>query len=132
MKVSTTSDDALKVLSKALLNDPDVVCIAGWRKLVMVGVVQVSSSRMFGFCFDEHDDWEAAAPRQAGTLDALRRLHASMTDADPQRKSWVTCLLIIDADGRMHVDFEYDDPARWLVTPHNHAARIEQFRHLPS
>lgn len=124
-------DEALKDLCRALITDDEVVGQPDWRKVVMVGVVQGDNARMHGYCFDAAGDWEAAAPRQRGTLDLLRRFRSAMAEADPQQRAWVSCLIRFDPDGQVGLDFEYDDPARWAVTPGNQARRVEEFRAMP-
>lgn len=124
-------DEALKDLCRALVSDPEVVALPDWQKVVMVGIVEDGSARMHGYCFNDTGDWEAAAPRRRGTLDLLRNLQAAVQESDPERRAWVSCQLRFSSDGQVGIDFEYDDAARWAVTPANRTARVEEFRAQP-
>lgn len=121
---------ALTQLCRALIADPEVIAIADWSKLVMVGSVQHGSTRMFGFCFDRDGRWEAAAPRLPGTLELLRQLRSSMQACDPERRAWLSCLLVIATNGSVECQFEFLDAARWSISPSTHAWRVEEFRQL--
>jgi hypothetical protein len=124
-------DEALKDLCRALVADPEVTALPDWQKVVMVGIVEGDSARMHGYCFDAGGDWEAAAPRQRGTLELLRALRSSMQESDPAARAWVSCLLRFSSDGQVGVDFEYDDASRWAVSPANRKARVSEFAAMP-
>ena len=121
---------ALTQLCRALIADPEVIAIPDWCKLVMVGSIQHSSKRMFGFCFDRDGQWEAAAPRLPGTLELLRQLRSSMQACEPERRAWLSCLLLISTSGSVECQIEFLDPARWSISPSTHASRVEEFRQL--
>jgi hypothetical protein len=48
-------------------------------------------------------------------------------DVDVAKQPWVSCLLKINAAGKIGAEFEYEDLSRWAVTPANHAQRVAEF-----
>jgi hypothetical protein len=47
----------------------------------------------------------------------------------PNDKPWCACLMQISREGmKLVCDLEYDDPARWDVTPNNLETRVEELR----
>lgn len=132
MEVATMNkDELLLALCKRLIGDAEVVGEGPWSKVVMVGVVDKGSARLFGFTFDAQGDWEAAAPRGGDALDLLRELRDAMAASDAAKKPWVSCLLKIGSSGKVGAEFEYSDAARWAVTPANHAQRVAEFAAMP-
>lgn len=120
-------DELLLAMCRRLVGDAEVVGPGEWSKVVMVGVVEKGSARLFGFTFDAQGDCEAAAPRGGDALDLLRELRNAMAAADVAKKPWVSCLLKISAAGKIGAEFEYKDLSRWAVTPANHAQRVAEF-----
>lgn len=72
--------------------------------------------RVSGFRYVDGGGFEAATPRDPALGDALDALRESTrVDGKPP---WEACVIQLRrASGRLHADFEYDDPARWDITP---------------
>lgn len=102
---------------------PDV-----WEKLVLCGEYDGHSAGMFGYAFDPEGRHYACAPR-GNTLSRLQDLYHAM--AQTEQRPWVALQIVIAATGFFAVDFEYDHPQRWAVTPANLHARIAEFAALP-
>ena len=72
--------------------------------------------RLAGFRYDADGTHRAATPedgRLGPAFDDLREATRL-----PGREPWGACVLRLERNtGRLAVDFEYDDPARWDVTP---------------
>jgi hypothetical protein len=107
-------DDLIQQLFSLLVGDTEVAA-ADWQHLALVGVVDAEQSRMTGFCYDAAGDYEPAAPRNFETLAVLRKLRDEMAKADG-KAPWKTCLIRVGrVGGTISVDFEYDDPNRWVI-----------------
>ncbi|GAA2656293.1 hypothetical protein [Paractinoplanes durhamensis] len=108
-------DDLIQQLCSLLVGDAEVAT-ENWQHLALVGVVDAGQSRMTGFCYDAAGDYEPAAPRNFETLAVLRKLRDEMAKAD-DRLPWKTCLVRVGrAGGTISVEFEYDDPDRWVIS----------------
>lgn len=74
--------------------------------------------RISGFRYRDAGGYEAATPRAPALGEALDALREA-TRVDGQAP-WGACVLRLRRDsGRLHADFEYDDPARWDIRPDN-------------
>ncbi|MBJ6985605.1 hypothetical protein [Luteimonas sp. MC1750] len=72
--------------------------------------------RMTGFRYDADGAYVAATP----DADALGPAFDDLREATrvPGKEPWGACVLRLWRDGgRMAVEFEYDDPGQWDVTP---------------
>ncbi len=83
--------------------------------------------RLSGFRYHDGAAAEAATPRDPAigeTFDALRT--ATLV---PGKAPWDACILRIRRDtGKIKVDFEYDEPEQWDITPDTLAAVAERAR----
>ena len=120
----------LQTLKALLLEDPEVISLRDWAKLVIVGVVQDRSTQFFGYCFDARGEWEAAAPRNSTALELLRSVREEMRQAHPLGEAWISCLIVVTVEGRFELIPEYERADRWAIKPSNLAERIEQFRSI--
>ncbi len=72
--------------------------------------------RVSGFRYIDDGGFEAATPRDpalGAALDALREATAVEGKAP-----WDACVVQLRrASGKLHADFEYDDPTRWDIMP---------------
>lgn len=120
MTESTASDDrdALLLRIGRLLAGDAVLAETQWDGFALIarygdGVID---RRIAGFAYRDGGGFEASTPRDPalGTaLDALRE--ATRIDG---KAPWQACVVTLRrASGRLHADFEYDDPARWDITP---------------
>lgn len=83
--------------------------------------------RIAGFRYFDGAGHQAATPDAAKLLPALDALRdATRVEGKPP---WQACVIQLRRDtGRLHVDFEYDDPARWNITPATLAQVVERAR----
>ena len=73
--------------------------------------------RMSGFRYDADGSHHGATPSD----DALRPAFDQLREATrvPGKEPWGACVLRLWRDsGRITVDFEYDAPEQWDITPH--------------
>lgn len=100
----------------------------GYALIVRYDEAGADTRRISGFRYSDGGGFEAATPENpslGAALDALR--DAMRTDALPN--AWEACVVQIRRDTRrVHVEFEYDDPARWDITPASLAAVAEHAR----
>lgn len=91
-----------------------------WSYIALVASFSGGRRSMFGYVFFADGHWEARVPRdpERTVMKAFRRLHEQMEIEDGV--VWLQCLLeITKAEHTITVDFEYNDPDRWSVTPAN-------------
>ncbi|WP_242108487.1 hypothetical protein [Luteimonas aquatica] len=108
--------DALIVeIGRLIVSDPKVAS-KPWDKYALVAWYGDGVSKLNGFRYLGEDAAQPATPaglELEGRLDALREA----TRLDGQAP-WRACVVKLDrGTGKAVVDFEYDDPERWHVTP---------------
>lgn len=119
------SDRLLMELGQMILADANYVD----RDWVGIAVVfqHDPRTRQFGYVYDADGKWEAETP---SSFDALRKageLRTSMAGDDGAM--WKSCLVQIKRPGpKLVTDFDWDDGARWAISPANLAARVEELR----
>ena len=93
----------------------------GWDSLAVVGSFKDGERRQYGYVYLDNgkfknNSWEARIPGGFATLKLMKRLNDEMAEATGKR--WHRCLVQIKrADMDMNIQFEYDDPDRWSVSP---------------
>lgn len=123
-----TPDELIHRLGSLLVGDPEVAVKPDWTHLVMVGTVTASETDLTGFCYGPGGQFASVAPSAFDTPDVLKALRDAMAARDGQAP-WHACLLRIErTSGRIAVDFEYDDPARWAITFANAKQRAAELR----
>jgi hypothetical protein len=91
-----------------------------WSYIALVATITRQRRSMFGYVFFADGHWETKLPRdpQRSVMKAFRKLHERMATNDGV--AWQQCLLeITRPDQTVSVEFEYDDPQRWSLTPAN-------------
>lgn len=101
---------------------------APWEKLVLHVTIREGYRRNSGYFFDKKGEFHAVSA-DSDTMAALAQLQRSMAAQDGRR--WLSCLLVIARSGAFDVQFEYDDPNRWRVSPDNLYKRIAEYAALP-
>ena len=87
-----------------------------WASLAIAGNFKDGRRNQYGYVYTEDGDWKARLPGGFATLKLMKRLNDEMADATGKR--WHRCLVQIKrADMSMDIQFEYDDPNRWSVSP---------------
>jgi len=99
----------------------------GWTHLVLVSHVDADTADMTGFCYTDDGRAVPVSPKDFSIFDVLEELRAVMAEADG-KKPWTAVLFRIErATGKFAMEFEYDQPERWAVTPANVKARAREF-----
>jgi hypothetical protein len=98
-----------------------------WDAIALVARVDPGAVRMHGFAYLDTGEALPEVPSGMSVSDRFRALRDAMQARDG--RAWRAALVQIRREGaRITVDFEYDDPARWAVTPLNLDARREELR----
>ncbi len=83
----------------------------------------------FGYIFRADGSWKAELPDENNYL-AMDQMLALQSAMERQTgKKWQRALIHIWRDtGKMNVTFEYDDPARWQISPANLEQSVNALR----
>ncbi len=82
---------------------------------------------MYGYIFRADSSWKSELPDGDGAMDQMLALQSAMEKQTG--KKWQRALLHIWRDtGKMNVTFEYDDPARWQISPANLEESVNALR----
>jgi hypothetical protein len=119
-------DDLVQEVGTLLITDPKISSDP-WVHLVIVAQVMPTSLQVNGFAYSETGKASPTGPRNLDVLDRFEDLRASMSE--PGKESWKACLVRIDRpSGDISIDFEYDHPESWLITPANGKRMAEKLR----
>jgi hypothetical protein len=98
-----------------------------WESLSIVVVIDGSSVQLSGYTYGADGKPQAGNPGNFDINDKFEELQEAMAGADQRR--WKSALLQINRDGgKLNIDFEYDDPLRWKVTPTNVDTKPHELR----
>ena len=118
-------DALIHRLAETIAGD-SALLLDGWRHLVLVSHIDDDTPDMTGFCYTDGGRAVPVSPKDFAIFDVLDELRVAMAEADG-RKPWIAALFRIDrATGKFAVEFEYDQPERWIVTPDNVKARARE------
>jgi hypothetical protein len=115
--MGTSADDDVIELGKLVSSHP-AYDDADWSYIALVTTFAQGRRSMLGYVFFADGHWEAKLPRdrERTVMKAFRQLHERMAAADGM--AWLQCLMEVSRqDHTVAVQFEYDDPNRWSVTP---------------
>jgi hypothetical protein len=108
-------DNLVHEIGMMLMSDPDISSSV-WRHLVMVAQVMQTSTKVNGFTYDETGEATPASPDNFAVFDKFKDLREAMRE--PGRDPWKAALVRIDrASLKISIDFEYDRPEKWLISP---------------
>ena len=98
-----------------------------WDALAVVSTLD-GSSQLSGYAYDRAGTATPAAITNFGLFDKFKELREATREGEAGRL-WKSALVQIRrADMKVMVDFEYDDPMRWEVTPGNFTTLPEELR----
>jgi hypothetical protein len=102
---------------------------SGYALIVRYGQGAIAR-RLSGFRYDGSGAAVAATPRDPGIAEAFDALR-DVTRL-PGREPWQACVLRIRrADGHIGLEFEYDAPERWDITPDTMVDVVARARPAP-
>ncbi|MGQ4274888.1 hypothetical protein [Terrihabitans sp. B22-R8] len=98
-----------------------------WDSLALTVIVQGGSVQMSGYTYEDGASPEPATPRNVELARKFRELAAAMQK--PDGGTWVSSLIQVRRDSqKVHIDFDYENPGRWKVTPANLKSLPEEIR----
>ena len=119
-------DTLIQRLADTIAGD-GALLLDGWTHLVLVSQIEADTPDLTGFCYIGDGRAVPVSPKDFGIFDALEQLRKEMAKADG-KKPWIAALFRIERKtGKFAVQFEYDEPERWIVTPDNVTARAREF-----
>lgn len=126
MDAPTDKDALVKEIGRLIAEDARANAHP-WETYALIVAYDDNMRRFNGFAYDGDGGYAAATPTPeplGETIDALREA----TRADG-KASWQACVVRLVRDTRrLTLEFEYDDPARWDVTPQTLEAVVERAR----
>lgn len=119
-------NEATLQLARAIAADAKLGTLP-WDELVLVARFGDGVSNVNGFAYQAGGTSRPVAPRGAAVLDAFIDLRAA-TAVDGQA-DWIACKLQVRrAGGKLSLDFEYEQPDRWKISPANVKQMSEALR----
>lgn len=108
-------DALIHRIGQLVIADPKVNA-EPWDSYALIADFDGATARIVGYRYTDAGDWEAATPRDPDLAESVRALReATRVDG---KAPWLACVLrIVRATGKLHAEFEYDDPGRWRITP---------------
>ena len=127
--MSTPNPEADKLIHEigaVIVQSPRIAALE-WQHLVFVANVEREHTTLSGFAYDRSGKSRPASPGGMQTLDKIAALREAMRmdGSEP----WAACLIRIErSTGKIAMDFEYEDPSRWAITPTNVRQMAETLR----
>jgi hypothetical protein len=119
-------DALIRLLAETIAGD-NALLLDDWTHLVLVSRIEADTPDMTGFCYTSDGGAVPVAPKDFGIFDVLEQLRGAMAKADG-KKPWTAALFRIErTTGKFAMEFEYDQPERWAVTPDNAKTRAREF-----
>ncbi|MBX9401411.1 hypothetical protein K4L06_08815 [Lysobacter sp. BMK333-48F3] len=119
-------DELLGEIARLIVVDPK----AGerpWDGYALIAWYGEGISRLNGFRYDKGQPGEALTPSGAEIGNRLEQLRLATHVAG--KAPWRVCIMRINREAaEVAIDFEYEDPGRWYVTPDSAAEIAERVR----
>ena len=108
-------DDLVQDIGALLVRDPHISS-QPWEDLVIVAQITPSSTKVNGFAYSASGKSTPTGPRNLDVIDKFEDLRLAMRE--PDKEPWKACLVRINrSTSHIVIDFEYDHPDKWLITP---------------
>lgn len=112
----TAPQDALIHRIGGLIANDAAVSALDWESHALIALFEDGVLRLSGFANLHGGDYVAATPEDPQIPRAVGELREAMRRAGAPE--WRACVIrIVRASRKIAVEFEYDDPARWAITP---------------
>ncbi len=110
-----TKDELIVEIGRLIVADGKATA-QPWDRYALIAYYDGSVSRLNGFGYSGDARGRPATPETFDLEDRLDELRvATQTEG---KAPWRVCVFRLNRDtGKATVDFEYDDPERWRVTP---------------
>lgn len=111
-------DALIHELGAAIVRNPKVAALP-WQRYALVARFEEGVTSLNGFAYDAQGVYRPATPRGFEVNDRLEDLREATRVAG--KAPWGACVVRIDRETQeITVEFEYDHPERWNVTPQNY------------
>lgn len=98
-----------------------------WDGLAVTVIVEPGVTQISGYSYRDGQPPETASPGLGVLADKFEELCEVMPT--PDGRKWKTALVQIRREtGKFTIDYEYNNPMRWKVTPSNIATLPEEMR----
>lgn len=126
MEDSARATDLIHEIGAMIVQDPRYAG-RSWASISLVTILDGGSRRMSGFYYDADGEPTPENPGNRQIFDKFRELQA--VTRNPGGREWKSALVQIKRETMgITIDFEYDDPQRWKVTPSNIDTKPEELR----
>jgi len=120
------NDELVQEIARMLLQDPRISS-QPWRHLAIVAQITGESAQVNGFLYDQEGKGIPTAPKNTRVIDRFEELRNAMSEEEDT--PWRACLVRIDSmTGNISIDFEYDQPQKWLISPSTVKEMAEKLR----
>lgn len=118
----TDRDAMVHEVGASIVRNPRVSA-QPWDSYALIARVDDDRIQLNGFAY-AGDAPRPATPQGPEVSDRLKSLREAMRE--PGKPAWGACVVrIVRATQKINIEFEYDHPERWDVTPQN-AQRLAQ------
>jgi hypothetical protein len=120
-------DELVHMIGAMLLEDADIQSRRPWQHLVLVAQIMPGTTKINGFVYRSSG---AAVPTSPGNFDVLKKFRELLEAMrEPGKEPWKAAMVRIDdASRHLSIDFEYDHPEKWSITPSNVKQMAETLR----
>ena len=126
MTDATRLPDALVHKIGGLILADERVSARPWDGYALVVRYDQTGIQVSGFAY-EQDQFRPVTPRSSALHQSLQALQVEMRQ--PGRNPWRACIVrIVRATKQIRIEFEYDHPERWDITPETLDAIAAQAR----
>ncbi len=121
----------VREVAQLLLDDARLAAL-DWAALsIVMRPDDGGPASILGYAYADDGEFTATVPDDPQVFDAGRRLREAMAAQNPTGRAWGAMLVQLRrSDLKLRVEFEYDDAARWDVTPANWDSRPQELRPL--
>lgn len=119
----------IQELAQLVLRCKDVVAEQSWEALAFVFDVSEGHMANSGFIYIGDEIIPASARIQEDKMalsNKIREFQNAIFEACGDK--FVQLLIQMNSAGKIHIDFEFDNPKRWNMGPANYRAMREQLR----
>lgn len=129
MALTTDYDRATELVHEigSLIVRNDRYASRDWDGIAVTVIIEPGATQISGYSYVDGKDPEAGSPGLGVLADRFEELCAAMQNPDGSK--WKTALVRIRRDtGKITIDYDYENPLRWKVTPLNLGTLPEEMR----
>jgi hypothetical protein len=109
------ADDLVQELGAILMEDSDLSA-SQWEHLVIVAHFSPLTIDVGGFAYLANGKAIPTSPSGVAATKKFQELREAMKE--PARDVWQAAIVKIEkSSGSLSIDFEYDNPDKWLISP---------------